>query len=152
MNGNFKSFLIVALAAYCFMRFVYPRLKRMLRGRNVAYIEPKDLEKKLSAKEDLLLIDLRTQGEFYNMFGHIDHAINLPFGEFMIRISETADRLAGFKDTPVVLTGLRDENSVFKAYCILKQKGFANVAILNYGVSNWLRQGLPTVERNVKKV
>lgn len=100
----------------------------------------------------MLLIDIRSPSEFYNMFGHIDGAINLPFAEFMIRINETADRLAGFKEIPVVIIGLRDENSVFKAYRILKQKGFSDVSILNYGISRWLRQGLPTVERNVRKV
>ena len=33
-------------------------------------------------------------------------------------LSETADRLAGFKETPIVIIGLRDENKVFLAYRI----------------------------------
>ena len=152
MNGNFVNFLIAAIAVYCFIAYVYPYLKRLLRGRDVIYIEPKTLAEYISQKKDMLLIDIRTSSEFYNMFGHIDGAINLPFAQFMIRINETADRLAGFKETPIVIIGLRDENSVSKAYKILKQKGFTDVSILNYGVSRWLRQGLPTVERNVRKV
>lgn len=152
MNGNFVNFLIAAVAVYCLLFYVYPYLKRLLRGRDVIYIEPKALEEQMAQKKDMLLIDIRSPSEFYNMFGHIDSAINLPFAEFMIRINETADRLAGFKEIPVVIIGLRDENSVFKAYQILKQKGFSDVSILNYGISRWLRQGLPTVERNVRKV
>lgn len=152
MNGNFVNFLIAAVAVYCLLFYVYPYLKRLLRGRDVIYIEPKALEEQMAQKKDMLLIDIRSPYEFYNMFGHIDGAINLPFAEFMIRINETADRLAGFKEIPVVIIGLRDENSVFKAYRILKQKGFSDVSILNYGISRWLRQGLPTVERNVRKV
>ncbi len=152
MNGNFVNFLIAAVAVYCLLFYVYPYLKRLLRGRDVIYIEPKALEEQMAQKKDMLLIDIRSPSEFYNMFGHIDGAINLPFAEFMIRINETADRLAGFKEIPVVIIGLRDENSVFKAYRILKQKGFSDVSILNYGISRWLRQGLPTVERNVRKV
>ncbi len=152
MNGNFVNFLIAAVAVYCLLFYVYPYLKRLLRGRDVIYIEPKALEEQMAQKKDMLLIDIRSPSEFYNMFGHIDGAINLPFAEFMIRINETADRLAGFKEIPVVIIGLRDENSVFKAYQILKQKGFSDVSILNYGISRWLRQGLPTVERNVRKV
>lgn len=152
MNGNFVIFLIVVITAYSIIAYVYPRFKRLLRGRDVVYIEPKTLEEYMSQKKDMLLIDIRTQAEFYNMFGHIDGAINLPFAQFMIRINETADRLAGFKETSIVIIGLSDENSVFKAYKILKQKGFSDVSILNYGISRWLRQGLPTVERNVHKV
>lgn len=152
MNGNFVNFLIAAIAAYCLLFYVYPYLRRLLRGRDVIYIEPEMLAEQMNKKKDMLLIDVRSSSEFYNMFGHIDGAINLPFSEFMIRINETADRLAGFKEIPVVIIGLRDENSVFKAYQILKQKGFSDVSILNYGISKWLRQGLPTVERNVRKV
>ena len=152
MNGNFVYFLIAAVAVYGLLVYVFPRVKRLLRGRDVVYIDPKVLQEKMAKKEDMLLIDIRTPSEFYNMFGHIDGAINLPFKEFMIRINETADRLAGFKNIPVVIIGLRDENNVFKAYQNLKRKGFSDVSILNYGVSQWLRQGLPTVERNVLKL
>ena len=152
MNGNFVYFFIAVVVIYVLLVHVYPRVKRLLRGRDVVYIDPKVLQEKMAKKEDMLLIDIRTPSEFYNMFGHIDGAINLPFKEFMIRINETADRLAGFKTIPIVIIGLRDENSVFKAYQNLKQKGFADVSILNYGVSQWLRQGLPTVERNARKV
>lgn len=152
MSGNFVNFLIAAIAAYCLMFYVYPYLRRLSRGRDVVYIEPETLAEHMAQKKDMLLIDIRTPSEFYNMFGHIDGAVNLPFAEFMIRINETADRLAGFKEIPVVIIGLRDENSVFKAYKVLKQKGFSDVCILNYGISRWLRKGLPTVERNVRKV
>lgn len=151
MNGTFVNFLIAAIAAYCILFYIYPYLKRLLRGKNVIYIEPKELEEHLSRKKDILMIDIRTRSEYYNMFGHIDGAINLPYAEFMTRLSETADRLAGFKETPVVIIGLRDENTVFKAYKALREKGFEDVSILNYGISQWLRQGLPTVERNVEK-
>ena len=152
MNGNFVNFLIAAIAVYCLIFYVYPYIKRLLRGRDVIYIDPKILEEQMAQKKDMLLIDIRTSSEFYNMFGHIDGAINLPFKDFMVRINETADRLAGFKEIPIVIIGLRDENNVFKAYQILKQKGFSDVSILNYGISKWLREGLPTVERNVRKI
>lgn len=151
MNGTFVNFLIAAIAVYCVLFYIYPYLNRLMRGKNVIYIEPKELEEALGKKKDILMIDIRTRSEYYNMFGHIDGAINLPYAEFMTRLSETADRLAGFKETPVVIIGLRDENNVFKAYKALREKGFEDVSILNYGISQWLRQGLPTVERNVEK-
>lgn len=151
MTGNFILFLIVAAFVYSFMLYGYPYIRRQMRGKGVVYIEPEALEKRMSEKKDMLMIDLRSSVDFYGMFGHIDGAINLPFEAFMVRINETADRLAGFKETPVVIIGLRDENEVFKAYMILKQKGFSDVSILNYGISRWLKRNLPTVERNVHK-
>lgn len=151
MNGSFANFLIVAVVLYAFLKFAYPRLKRMARGKDVAYLPVETLAKQMAEKRDMLLIDIRTPQEFYNMFGHIDTAINLPFETFAVRLNETADRLVGFKQTPVVVIGLRDENAVFKAYKLLKRKGFEHAAILDNGVSQWLRRGFPTVERNVRK-
>ena len=151
MTGNFVPFLIAAVAVYFFLMYGYPYIRRLLRGKGVVYIEPEDLEKRISEKQDMLMIDLRSSVDFYGMFGHIDGAVNLPFEAFTARIAETADRLAGFKETPVVIIGAHDEKEVFKAYTLLKRKGFSNVGILNYGISRWLRRGFPTVERNVRK-
>ncbi len=151
MTGNFVPFLIVAVAAYFFVMYGYPYLCRRMRGKDVVYIEPEVLEKRIGDKKDMLMIDVRSSVDFYGMFGHIDGAINLPFEAFMERIAETADKLAGFKETPVVIIGIHDEKEVFKAYALLKQKGFSDVSILNYGISRWLRRGFPTVERNVRK-
>ena len=119
MTGNFVVFLIASVTVYFFLMYGYPYVRRRMRGKDVVYIEPQALEKRMSEKKDMLMVDLRSSVEFYGMFGHIDGAINLPFEAFMVRIAETADRLAGFKETPVVLIGLRDENEVFKAYTTL---------------------------------
>lgn len=151
MTGNFVPFLIAAAAVYFFLVYGYPYLCRLARGKGVVYIEPEALKKMIDEKKDMLMIDLRSSVDFYGMFGHIDGAINMPFESFMARIAETADKLAGFKETPVVIIGIHDESEVFKAYTTLKQKGFSDVGILNYGISRWLRRGLPTVERNVLK-
>ncbi|MBR1778015.1 MAG: rhodanese-like domain-containing protein [Alphaproteobacteria bacterium] len=168
MNGNAVLILIAPLAVFLFYKFGYvfgaliivyllamygyPYVRRLMRGKGVAYIEPEALEKQISEKKDMLMIDLRSSVDFYGMFGHVDGAVNLPFEAFMNRINETADRLAGFKETPIVIIGLRDENEVYKAYTALKQKGFVDVHVLNFGISRWLRRGFPTVERNVHKV
>ena len=151
MAGNFIVFLMAAAVVYFFVFYGYPYIRRLMRGKGVVYIEPEDLEKQISAKKDMLMIDLRSSVEFYGMFGHIDGAVNLPFEAFMARINETADKLAGFKETPVVIIGVQDEDNVFKAYTLLKRRGFSDVSILNYGISRWLKRNLPTVERNVHK-
>lgn len=151
MNANFTTILIAVIAVFCLFSYIIPYIRRVLRGPGVIYIDPKDLEQKIASKTDMLMIDIRPRVNFYDMFGHIEHAINLPYEQFMLRLNEMADRLAGFKETPVVIIGLRDENKVFLAYQALRQKGFTDVAILNYGLSQWIRKGFPTVERNADK-
>lgn len=148
---KFSYYFVAFFALYFFVLYGYPYIRRLMRGKGVTYVEAEVLEKQISEKKDMLMIDIRSSVNFYGMFGHIDKAVNLPFEALMHRINETADRLAGFKETPIVIIGERDENEVFEAYTALKQKGFTDVSILNYGLSRWLRRGFPTVERNVKK-
>ena len=148
---KFSYFTLAIVALYFISMYAYPYVRRFLRGKDVVYIKPEVLEKQMSEKKDMLMIDLRSSVDFYGMFGHIDGAIKLPFEAFMNRINETADKLAGFKETPIVIIGLRDEQEVFKAYTVLKQKGFSDVSILDNGISQWLRRAFPTVERNVLK-
>ena len=150
MNKFVIGLLIVVFAYYAVV-YLIPALRHKIRGKNAAFISPEALEKKIKS-DDLLVIDIRDKTEFYNLYGHIDRAINLPCDELKLRLAETADRLAGFKETPVVVVGLRDEKAIYDAYDALTQKGFSDVAILDKGLAGWLRAGLPTVERNVKKV
>ena len=147
MNETFINFLVTGLAAFCLVFYIIPYITRLLRG-NVIYIEPKDLDEKIKSGEDLLMIDIRPGIDFTDMLGHIDGAVSLPYDILKTKLMETADQLAGFKDTPVVIIGLRDENKVFYAYKMLRDRGFSNVSILNYGLSQWMRQQYPTVERN----
>lgn len=149
--NNFVIGLIVVVLAYHAVVHLIPALRRKIRGKNVVFISPRDLEKNMKNK-DLLIIDVRSKSEFYGLFGHVDGAINMPCAELKLRLAETADRLAGFKQTPVVIVGLRDEKAVYDACDALKQSGFSDVALLDKGLAGWLRAGLPTVERNVKKV
>lgn len=149
--NKFAIVLLSVVFVYYATVYLIPALRRKIRGKNAVFVAPADLEKKIKS-DDLLVIDIRDKAEFYNLYGHIDRAVNLPCDELKLKLAENADRLAGFKETPVVVVGLRDEKAVYDAYDVLKQSGFADVAILEKGLAGWLRAGLPTVERNVKKV
>ena len=150
MNSFVIGLIAVVLAYYAVVYWI-PALRRKIRGKNAVFIPPRDLEKRMKDK-DLLVIDIRSKNDFCDLFGHIDRAVNLPCDELKLRLAETADRLAGFKEISVVVVGLRDEKAVYDAYDALKQSGFSDIAILDKGLAGWLRAGLPTVERNVKKV
>ena len=148
---KFGYFFLGAALLFYLVFYGYPRLRRLMRGKDVVYLDPDVLQKQIEEKKDMLMIDIRSSVDYCGMFGHIDGTVNLPFEMLMMRINETADRLAGFKETPVVIIGSQDEEAVFKVYTVLKQKGFSDVSILNYGVAGWLRAKLPVVERNADK-
>ncbi|MCQ2914163.1 MAG: rhodanese-like domain-containing protein [Alphaproteobacteria bacterium] len=150
MNNKFIQLLCVLAFLYFLFVHIIPAFNHKVRGKNVKFVSADDLNKQLSEKQDLLMIDIRTRDEFYNMFGHIDHAINLPYGEFLLKLSENIDSFTDFKNTKIVIIGLRDEKTIYDAYNAITQKGFNNVYVLEHGISNWLRAQYPTVERNVK--
>lgn len=142
---SFFIWTIVILTAFWWLYFhIYPFFRRLLRGRGIAYVSPKTLDEKIKSHADLVMIDIR---EDFNdkIVGYINGSISLPYDKFMAKIAKDADSLAGFKDVPVVIVGLRDENESFYAYKTLKQRGFDDVSILDKGITQWLRDGLPTV-------
>ena len=145
---KFGLFFLGAAVLFYIIFYAYPYVRRLMRGKDVNYIDPGVVQKNIEAQKDMLMIDIRSSVDYCGMFGHIDGAINMPFGELMVRINETADRLAGFKETPIIIIGSQDETEVFKAYTVLKQKGFSDVGILNYGIAGWLKASLPVVDRN----
>lgn len=150
---NIFAIVVVSLVALYYLTvYGIPAFRRKTRGRNIVFKTPRELDADLKAKKDFLLIDIRSEVDFYGMFGHIDGAVNLPYGVFRARLTQTADSLADFKDTPVVLTGLSQEKELYDAADALKAKGFSNVALLDKSIAGWLNAGFPSVERNVRKV
>ncbi|MCQ2965168.1 MAG: rhodanese-like domain-containing protein [Alphaproteobacteria bacterium] len=151
-----QNYFFVALAVLAFIYFLFvriiPAIRHNVYGKNVNFIDPIELDKMFSDEKELLVIDIRSESEFYNLFGHIDHAINLPYNKFVLRFNEISDNLTDFKDVSIVIVGLQEEKNIYKAYNLLKEKGLEKIFILNKGMSGWLRAQLPTVERNVKKI
>ena len=83
---------------------------------------------------DYTLIDVRTQDEFD--LGHIDSAINLDF------YSETFhnDILSLPKNETIVLY-CRTNNRSSKTANILKENGFKEIAVLEGGITEWVKIG-----------
>ena len=83
---------------------------------------------------DYTLIDVRTQDEFD--LGHIDGAINLDF------YSETFqnDILSLPKNETIVLY-CRTNNRSSKTANILKENGFKEIAVLEGGITEWVKNG-----------
>ncbi len=83
---------------------------------------------------DMLLIDVRTEGEYEK--GHLPGAIVIPYDEFDTRYSEILD----YKDKEVVLYchvgGMGDY-----AGRVLLENGFTNVKNLDGGINGWINSG-----------
>ncbi|KEA45881.1 hypothetical protein CR66_05630 [Campylobacter mucosalis] len=116
----FKSivvpFALLALFAGCSQSQAVSQEK--ISGADLAKIEADN-----KAKENYLVIDVRSQNEYSE--GHLKHAINIPVGELESRL----DELNGYQDKDIIVyCNQSGENSnSAKAKKILDSKGFKKV-------------------------
>jgi uncharacterized membrane protein YdjX (TVP38/TMEM64 family)/rhodanese-related sulfurtransferase len=116
-----------------------PRLIRRLRA-SFAWIEATELKRRLDRGEAVNVVDVRGTDEFIGPLGHIATARNIPVGELESRLAE----LAGLERASLVLVCRTDKRSATAAR-LLREAGFANVAVLRSGMEQWNTEGL-TVE------
>jgi uncharacterized membrane protein YdjX (TVP38/TMEM64 family)/rhodanese-related sulfurtransferase len=114
-----------------------PRLIRRLRA-SFAWIEATELKRRLDSGEAVNVVDVRGTDEFIGPLGHIATARNIPVGELQRRLAE----LAGLEGTSLVLVCRTDKRSATAAR-LLREAGFANVAVLRRGMEHWNTEGLP---------
>ncbi|GIN87621.1 hypothetical protein J6TS2_40070 [Heyndrickxia sporothermodurans] len=91
-------------------------------------ISNEDLEVKIHANEDIVLLDVRESAEY--VFNHIPNAISIPLGELEERINQLN------KDDEIYIicrTGNRSDLAAQK----LSKKGFTNVVNVVPGMSQW---------------
>lgn len=91
-------------------------------------------EQFVNGKQDHVLVDVRTEGEFRN--GHLPNAINIPLDQISNRHSEIA------QNKPVIVvcaSGNRSRTASKK----LASVGFSDVYNLKGGTMAWMRAGLP---------
>ncbi|MBI0580951.1 sulfurtransferase TusA family protein [Neobacillus cucumis] len=91
-------------------------------------INNEELEKKLEANENLVVIDVREAAEY--AFNHIPDAISIPLGELEERVTELNKEDEIFV---VCRTGNRSDLAAQK----LTEKGFTNVFNVVPGMSQW---------------
>jgi rhodanese-related sulfurtransferase len=100
------------------------------------HISPTDLQSKIAANEELVLLDIRTRAEYDA--GHIAHAIWLPRGFLEFKI----ESLVSDPKAEIVVYCLKScRGSV--AAITLQDMGYQNVSDLEGGLVSWLKGGLP---------
>ena len=120
-------------------------------GQEVSQMMPWDLEERLEAGEDLLLLDIREPNEFE--VAHIKGSINVPRGILESACEwdydETEPRLVKARDDDVVVICRSGHRSVLAAHR-MKTLGYRNPISLTTGVRGWneFEQPLQDIQGN----
>jgi len=125
------NILLFALVFVSAGMLLWPSLAR--RGAKVSILQATQMFN----QGKILLVDVREEAEFAK--GHMRDAKNIPLKQLADRVGE----LDKFKGKPVIVvceSGVRSS----KASGQLKGAGFADVHILEGGMTAWQAQGLPT--------
>ncbi len=93
----------------------------------------------LIARDDPLILDVRTPQEFYS--GHLEKATLIPLQQLEPRVEE----IEAHRDRPVLLY-CRSGNRSTVAAEILMRHGFKDLYNLRYGIRDWIQEGHPVVD------
>lgn len=113
-------------------------LRRLRRSDDPAWVEAKDLRRRLRRGENAMLVDVRSPEEFNGELGHIPGAFNIPLPAFPAQISHLVQ--AGL---PIVLVCLTDKRSAAAA-AELAAAGARDVAVLRGGMKAWRADTSPS--------
>ena len=113
-----------------------PRLFRRFRARDPAWIEADELQRRLAAGDQVMLLDVREPNEFAAPPGHLPGAINVPLAELPDRTSDLVRR-----KQPIVVVCKTDRRSA-RAAADLLAAGLQDVAVLRGGTDGWHQRGL----------
>lgn len=125
---------LLALALLALVAFL-PRLIGRLRKRPMLSVPA--LKARLAAGDKVLVLDVRTEADYVGDSGHIPGARNLPLEELPQRITE----LGEFLETPIAVVCRTDKRSA-RAERLLAGQGFADVQVVEGGMTAWARAGL----------
>lgn len=116
-------------------------------------IFPWDLEEKLNASDDILLIDITEPNEFSTV--HIQNSINVPRGVLESGCDwgyeDTVPELAGARDKEVVVICRSGNRSALAAHT-MQLMGYNNVSSLKTGLRGWFDYELPLFDANNQEV
>jgi len=133
------SFILVLTAALAY-RYV-PRWRA-----KSPFVEPKELKQHLDAGDDVVVIDVRTAGEYAGRGGHIPGSVNVPLGDLAARVGARDRDLAQLKDHPVFVH-CAGELQGSRAARVLRDAGFNDVSVMKGGFRAW-RRGRYDVEKD----
>ena len=127
--------IMLAIALLAVVGFL-PRLVGKLRSGKMISIT--ELKQKLDAKEDILVLDVRTAEDFTGKLGHIADSKNIPLEQLGEHITELNDDL----QRNIIIVCTTDRRSK-KAAQLLSSNGFNNCHIAKNGMTEWNSNEFP---------
>lgn len=127
----------IILLAFGATKYVIPRLVA-----GVPFVDVDAIRQRIAAGEDVVILDVRTAGEFNGSRGHAAGAVSLPLSEMAGRLSANAEEFEALKDVPIFVM-CQTANRSPSAARLLKKRGFTNVSVVKGGIGAWKRAGLP---------
>ncbi len=108
----------------------------------VPFVEPEEVVRWLRQGEVGVVVDVRSHGDYIGKGGHIQGAINLPYGYIAERLEKVGRDMEPYKNQPILVTAGADNLAAHSAR-LLRKAGFTNLAILRGGMKKWNSRGLP---------
>jgi uncharacterized membrane protein YdjX (TVP38/TMEM64 family)/rhodanese-related sulfurtransferase len=128
---------MLALALLAVVAFLPHLIGTLRRG---PMLTTEEFRRRREADKGLLVLDVRTPDEFIGEQGHIEDAMNIPLEDLQRRMAELGDYL----EHPVAIVCRTDKRSA-RAALLLAEAGFADVHVVQGGMTKWLQAGLPVV-------
>jgi rhodanese-related sulfurtransferase len=113
-----------------------PRLFRRFRPTELVWIGSDELQRRLAAGDQVMLLDVRQPDEFSSPPGHLPGAVNVPLAELADRTSDLARH-----QQPIMVVCKTDRRSA-RAAAELLAAGLKGVAVLRGGTDGWHQHGL----------
>ena len=107
------------------------------------FVGPDVLKQRLDSGDDVVVIDVRTEGEFHGRLGHIPGAVNAPLSDLKARLGTHDAELQACSNHPVFVYCLGEGRGA-RAARSLRDTGFTDVSVLKGGLRAWLRRTYPT--------
>jgi len=123
-----QNFILILSIA--FLGFTLYRKFVLNTNKNIKNITAEEAHQLIKTKKDVIVIDVRTKGEFKS--GHIPGSKSIPVGEIASRINE----IEKYKDTPIIVHCASGGRSPAAVRVLLKHN-FSNIHHMNRGLSGW---------------
>lgn len=128
---------LIALGLLAVVMFL-PRLIKKMRGAKNR-LTTQALKNRLDDGEDILVLDVRPIADYAGESGHIPGAKHIPLEEIPSRLFELEIR----RDLPIAVICRTNKKSA-QAAERLRAEGFANILLVDDGMTGWSGNGYPT--------